>query len=116
MNLELPVIPRVGEVFLAINLSAVEKPTVAETLQILEKMGYNPQLRYRQARDGSISLYALLKQEQVDAEMLTHTDYLGDELDALAAVIQPADAITSPRGILPANKSLVALGDNEKKS
>ena len=107
MNLELPIIPKSGEVFLAVNLSAVENPPVAETLKLLEDMGYTPQLRYRQSRDGNISLYALLKHEQVDPEMLANTDYLGDELDAIAEVIQPTDAITSPRGILPAKKSVV---------
>lgn len=104
MTLELPVIPKSGEVFLAVNLSAVENYTVAETLKLLEDMGYNPQLRYRQSKEGNISLYALLKHEQVDPEMLANTDYLGDELDALAEVIQPADALTSPRGLSPAKK------------
>ena len=50
------------------------------------------------------------------AEMLTHTDYLGDELDALATVIHPTDAITSSSDILPAHQSLVAPADKEKKS
>lgn len=40
--------------------------------------------------------------------MLTHSDYLGDELDALGEVIQPEDAITSPRGLSPAKKPVVA--------
>lgn len=108
MSLELPVIPKPGEVFLAINLSAVENMTVAETLNLLEQMGYNPQLRYRQAKDGNVSLYALLKHEHVEPEMLINLDYLGDELDALAEVIQPADAITSPRGLSPAKKPVTA--------
>ncbi|KYC36850.1 hypothetical protein WA1_45145 [Scytonema hofmannii PCC 7110] len=108
MSLELPVIPKPGEVFLAINLSAVENMTVAETLNLLEQMGYSPQLRYRQAKDGNVSLYALLKHEHVEPEMLTNIDYLGDELDTLAEVIQPADAITSPRGLSPAKKAVTA--------
>jgi hypothetical protein len=108
MNLELPVIPKSGEVFLAVNLSAVENHTVAETLKLLEDMGYTPQLRYRQSGDTSISLYALLKHEQVALEILVNTDYLGDELDALAEVIQPADAITSPRGLASVKKTVVA--------
>ncbi|KYC36877.1 hypothetical protein WA1_45285 [Scytonema hofmannii PCC 7110] len=110
MSLELPVIPKPGEVFLAINLSVVENMTVAETLNLLEQMGYSPQLRYRQAQDGNsnVSLYALLKHEHVEPEMLINLDYLGDELDALAEVIQPADAITSPRGLSPAKKPVIA--------
>ncbi|GAA6621347.1 acyl carrier protein [Scytonema sp. NUACC26] len=108
MSLELPIIPKSGEVFLAINLSAVENLTVAETLNLLEQMGYRPQLRYRQAKDGKVSLYALLKHDRVEPEMLTNIDYLGDELDALAEVIQPADAITSPRGLSPAKKAVTA--------
>ena len=108
MSLELPIIPKSGEVFLAVNLSAVENMTVAETLNLLSEIGYTPQLRYRQSKDGNVSLYALLKHEQVDSEMLTNSDYLGDELDALAEVIQPTDAITSPRGLSPAKKPVVA--------
>ena len=107
MSTELPIIPKPGEVFLAVNLSAVEDRTVAETLQLLEKMGYTPQLRYRQSKDGNVSLYALLKHERVDPEMLA-SDYLGDELDTLAEVIQPPDAITSPRGLSSVRKPVAA--------
>ena len=35
MTLDLPVIPKLGEVFLAINLSAVENMTVLETLKLI---------------------------------------------------------------------------------
>ncbi|HAA27025.1 MAG TPA: acyl carrier protein [Cyanobacteria bacterium UBA8553] len=108
MNLELPVIPKPGEVFLAVNLTAVQNRSVAETLKLLEEMGYTPQLRYRQSKDGDVSLYALLKHEQVEPEMLLESDYLGDELDALAEVIEPADAITSPRGLKSAKKPVPA--------
>jgi hypothetical protein len=108
MSLELPIIPKPGEVFLAVNLSAVENMTVAETLKLLEEMGYTPQLRYRQSKDGNVSLYALLKHEQVDPEKLANSDYLGDELDALGEVIEPADAITSPRGLSSAKKPVIA--------
>lgn len=108
MSLELPVIPKPGEVFLAVNLSAVKNRTVSETLKLLEEMGYNPQLRYRQSKGGDVSLYALLKHEQVEPQMLVESDYLGDELDALAEVIEPADAITSPRGLSPAKKPVAA--------
>ena len=52
--LELPIIPKVGEVFLAVELTAVQNMTVAETLKLLEGMGYNPTLRYRQFSDGKI--------------------------------------------------------------
>ncbi|MEH1926203.1 MAG: acyl carrier protein [Nostoc sp.] len=99
MTLELPVIPKPGEVFLAVELTAVENMTVVQTLKLLEDMGYNPTLRYRQISDGRISVYALLRYENVDPEILQNSDYLGEQLDALAEVIQPADAITSPRGI-----------------
>lgn len=96
--LELPIIPKIGEVFLAVELTAVQNMTVAETLKSLEDMGYNPTLRYRQFLDG-ISVYALLKHEHIEPEILQNSDYLGEELDALAEVIQPTSAITSPRGI-----------------
>jgi hypothetical protein len=108
VSLDLPIIPKPGEVFLAIDLSAVENMTVAKTLNLLVQMGYSPQLRYRQAKDGNVSLYALLKHEHIEPEMLANTDYLGNELDILAEVIQPADAITSPRGLSPAKKAVTA--------
>ncbi|WP_243146929.1 acyl carrier protein [Scytonema sp. UIC 10036] len=79
--------------YISSNLSAVENMTVAETLNLLVQMGYSPQLRYRQAKDGNVLLYALLKHEHVEPEMLANTDYLGNELDALAEVIQPPDAL-----------------------
>ena len=97
--LELPIIPKVGEVFLAVELTAVQNMTVAETLKSLEDMGYNPTLRYRQFSDGRVSVYALLKHEHIEPEILQNSDYLGEELDALAEMIQPTSAITSPRGI-----------------
>lgn len=99
MMLELPVIPKPGEVFLAVDLTAVKNMTVAETLKVLEAMGYKPTLRYRQLKDETVSVYALLLHEHVNPEIL-QSDYLGEELDALAEVIQPPDAITSPRGIM----------------
>lgn len=114
MSLDLPVIPKPGEVFLAVNLSAVENMTVPETLKLLEGIGYTPQLRYRQSKDGNISLYALLKHEQMNPEMLANSDYLGEELDALAEMIHPADAIISPRGLLPAKILSTTLRSQSK--
>lgn len=108
MSLELPVIPQSGEVFLAVDLTAVTNMTCAETLKLLQDMGYNPTLRYRQSKEGKVSVYALLKHEHVSPEILQNTDYLGQELDTLAEVIQPADAITSPRGIVSAKKPVTA--------
>jgi hypothetical protein len=102
MSLELPTIPQAGEVFLAIDLTTVTNMTVIETLNLLHNMGYNPTLRYRQSKDGKVSVYALLKHEHVNSEILQNSDYLGEELDALAEIIEPPDAITSPRGITSA--------------
>lgn len=59
-----------------------------------------------------MSLYALLKHEQIEPEMLLESDYLGDELDALAQVIEPTDAITSPRGLSTAQKPVVVSAQN----
>jgi len=104
MTLELPVIPRPGEVILAIELNAVQNMTVAQTLKLLEGIGYKPTLRYRQSQDGSISVYAVLKHENIDPLILKNSDYLGEELDKLAELIQPNDAIISPRGISSTQK------------
>jgi len=99
MTLELPVIPRPGEVILAIELNTVQNMTVAQTLKLLEELGYKPSLRYRQSQDGNISVYAVLKHENIDPLILQNSDYLGEELDKLAELIQPKEAIISPRGI-----------------
>jgi len=99
MTLELPVIPRPGEVILAIELNTVQNMTVAQTLKLLEGMGYQPTLRYQQSQDGSISVYAVLKHENIDPLILQNSDYLGEELDRLAELIQSNDAIVSPRSI-----------------
>jgi hypothetical protein len=107
MTLELPVIPKPGEVFLAVELTAVQNMTVAQTLKLLEDMGYNPSLRYRQSSDGRVCVYALLRHDFVNPEILQNSDYLGEQLDALAEVIKPADAITSPRGISSAKTPAV---------
>jgi hypothetical protein len=109
MMLELPVIPKLGEVFLAVELNAVQNMSVAETLKLLDDMGYNPTLRYRQSKDGKVSVYALLRHEFIDLEVLQNSDYLGEELDVLASVIQPTDAITSPRGIRSAKMPICTL-------
>jgi hypothetical protein len=109
MMLELPVIPKLGEVFLAVELTAVENMTVAETLKLLEDMGYTPTLCYRQSKEGRVSVYALLRHEHIDPEVLQNSDYLGEELDALAELIQPADTITSPRGISNAKTPAPAM-------
>ncbi|MBV8887824.1 MAG: hypothetical protein JO235_28030 [Chroococcidiopsidaceae cyanobacterium CP_BM_RX_35] len=45
--------------------------------------------------------------------MLVESDYLGDELDALAQVIEPTDAITSPRGLSPAQKLVVVSAQTQ---
>lgn len=107
MSLELPLVPKVGEVFLAVELTALKTMSIAEALQVLQDNGYEPQLRYRQLPSGEVSVFALLKHEKVSPEVLMNSDYLGDELDALAEIIEP-DTITSPRGLFPAKTAVAA--------
>lgn len=101
----LPIRPRQGEAWLALNLSELDRP-ITEALAQLEEMGFNPELRYRQGVDNSLTLFALLCHVQHEPDYFSKTSDLWEhELDKLAEAF-PTHCITSPRG-LP-NRSKVA--------
>ncbi|NJL42042.1 MAG: acyl carrier protein [Leptolyngbyaceae cyanobacterium RM2_2_4] len=107
-QLDLPIVPKPGEVFLYVCLSEIQNMTVTEALSLFEKMGYAPELRYRQSKsDNKVSLYALLKHERHDPESLIDSDYLADEWEALVQQIEPDTAVRCPRG-LPKAKPVAA--------
>lgn len=104
MTYEMPIVPKPGEVFLYVCLSEVKNMTVAETLTLLQEMGYSPELRYRQSKeDGKVSLYALLKHEQHAADFFIDSDHdsdhMADEWEALVMRIEPDLAVRCPHGV-----------------
>jgi hypothetical protein len=99
-GLEMPIIPKPGEVFLYVSLSEVKNMTVTETIAMLEEMGYSPELRYRQSKeDGAVSIYALLKHEQYDPDSIEGFYPLHSEWETLARKIKPTLAVCCPRGL-----------------
>jgi hypothetical protein len=100
---ELSLPPKPGEVLLFVELSRVENMTIAECLTMLELMGYQPELRYRQWNDADsiqhVGLFALLKREICDPQMLVNSDYMIEEWSELAQLIKPSTAVCCPRGL-----------------
>lgn len=90
-------LPRNGQILLYIDFSRLTSRSVTEALILLEKMGYQPELRYSQVED-EITLYAVLKDEQFNSEM--PRDYLADEWEKLVEAFLPDDmAVRSPRSL-----------------
>ena len=85
---ECPLIPKSGEQWFSVNLSWLKTMTVAECLGGLEKLGYSPELRYRQNPNGSIDLIAVLGHwENQTVTQVSHEEHrrvwelFGDEND-----------------------------------
>lgn len=94
----LPIRPRPGEAWIALNLSELDRP-IDQALAQLEEMGFNPRLRYRQGADNSLTMFALLCHVQNDPDFFVGESNLWEnELDQLAENFPP-DCITSPRGL-----------------
>jgi hypothetical protein len=93
-HLQLPLIPKPGEVWLTLELTAISQ-SIDEALIILKDLGYEPELRYRQS--DRLRLFALLKHEHDVPSQVLRNDYLGDHMDRLAEIFEPS-AIASPRG------------------
>jgi hypothetical protein len=89
-------IPKPGQVLLYIDFSSLTTRSIADALILLKEMGYKPDLRYSQAENESIKLYAVLKDEQFNSEM--PRDYLSDEWEKLVEAFLPDDmAVRTPR-------------------
>lgn len=102
----LPIRPRPGEAWIALNLSDLDRP-IAEALTQLQEMGFNPELRYRQGVDKSLTLFALLCHVQHEPDYFLKTsDFWEHEVDRLAETFPPT-CITSPRG-LPSRSKVAA--------
>jgi hypothetical protein len=100
--------PRAGQFLVYIDLSLIQSRSKAETLALLEQMGYEPQLRYLETSAGEIQLYALLRDEQHDPALPIPDHYLLDERIALFEAFPGEEtAIYSLRG-LPKQQAIAA--------
>ncbi len=75
-------IPKPGQLLWYVDLSQVRSRSLSEVLELLEQMGHHPQLRYLES-DGSVSLFALLRDEQYEADQPINDEYLIDDRLAL---------------------------------
>jgi hypothetical protein len=86
----------------------VQSRSKAETLTLLEQLGYEPQLRYLETNAGELQLYALLRDEQHDPTLPIAEHYLLDERIALFESFPGEEtAIYSLRG-LPKQQTIPA--------
>jgi hypothetical protein len=100
---ELSLPPKPGEILFFVELSRVENMTIAECLTMLQLMGYQPELKYRQWNDADgiqhIGLFALLKHEKSISQEMLDSDYMFYEWSAIAQLIKPSEAVCCPRGL-----------------
>jgi hypothetical protein len=90
-------LPKPGQILLYVDFSAVKHKSFSEAYRLLEELGYQPRLQYSENEDGTINLYALLKDESLDGK---ERDYLSDEWERLAEAFLPDDmAVRSPRSV-----------------
>jgi hypothetical protein len=74
--------PKAGQILWFVDLSEIRSRSISETLELLEQMGHQPQLRYLETQDG-LKLFALLRDEQHDPTQKIDDEYLIDERIAL---------------------------------
>jgi hypothetical protein len=83
-------IPKAGQILWYVNLSEIHSRSVSETLELLESMGHQPQLRYQETKDG-LNLFALLRDEQADPAAAIDDEYLIDQRMALYEALPGED-------------------------
>lgn len=92
-------IPKPGQSLIAVELSALQHHTIDQALEKLEQLGYKPELRYAEGRDG-LCLYALLRDEQFDSAEVIDDRYRLDERIALFEAFPDDEmAVHSSRGL-----------------
>lgn len=95
---QMQTIPKPGQIIVSIELTALQYRSIAEALAIVDKLGYEPQLRYLESKNG-LSLFALLLEEQHDPNQAIDDTYRADETIALFEAFPGDDmAIRSSRG------------------
>ncbi len=71
-------IPKAGQILWYIDLSQIQSRSVNETLELLESIGHQPQLRYQETKEG-LKLFALLRDEQTNPAAVIDDEYLIDQ-------------------------------------
>ncbi len=83
-------IPKAGQILWYVDLSQIQSRSVNETIELLESMGHQPQLRYQEAKEG-LKLFALLRDEQADPATVIDDEYLIDQRLALYEALPGED-------------------------
>jgi hypothetical protein len=83
-------IPKAGQILWYIDLSQIQSRSVNETIELLESMGHQPQLRYQETKEG-LKLFALLRDEQADPAAVVDDEYLIDQRLALYEALPGED-------------------------
>lgn len=84
-----------GQIILGVDLSETERSS--QVLDLLTELGYEPQLRYLDLRTG-LHVFAVLKDEQHDPNVMIDQEYLMNEWEKLVNQITPSTAIRLWRG------------------
>lgn len=92
---EMETVPSPGKALLYIRLSDVSNMSIAETLSLLQSLGYAPELRYLQwATDPQqVTLFAWLKEETLLYGSTGETSPLWAQYELLLEKIQPSGAV-----------------------
>ena len=84
-----------GQIILGVDLSETERSS--QVLDLLTELGYEPQLRYLELRTG-LHVFALLKDEQHEPNVMIDQEYLMNEWETLVSHITPSTAVRLWRG------------------
>lgn len=84
-----------GQIILGVDLSETERASL--TLSLLTQLGYEPQIRYLELNRG-LHVFAILKDEQYDPNVMLDDEYLISEWENLSAQITPSTAVRLWRG------------------
>lgn len=84
-----------GQIILGVDLSETEHSS--QVLDLLAELGYNPQLRYLELRIG-LHVFAVLKDEQHDPNVMIDDEYLMNEWETLVSQIAPPTSVRLWRG------------------
>jgi hypothetical protein len=84
-----------GQIILGVDLSETERSS--QVLDLLTELGYEPQLRYLELRTG-LHVFAVLKDEQHDPNVMIDDEYLMNEWETLVSQITPSTAVRLWRG------------------
>ena len=84
-----------GQIILGVDLSETERSS--QVLNLLTELGYEPHLRYLELKTG-LHVFAVLKDEQHDPNVMIDDEYLMNEWETLSYHITPSTAVRLWRG------------------